>query len=116
MFVSTTKYNAVQKEFSDAKDCISELCKEKNELQNRIKKQDKEIKRLANIISASNKECKVGPWCKDCDHVRHDNYGVEKYSPWGGYYYVNPGEDEVMYCVKHLHELCPEHSKNSQEE
>lgn len=116
MFISTTKYNAIQKELSDAMEYNGELCKEKKKLQDRIEKQDEEIKRLANIISASNKECKVGPWCKDCDHVRHDNYGVRRYSPYGGYYYENPDEDEVMYCVKHLHELCPEHSKNSQEE
>ena len=115
MFVLTKRHNATLNELTDVRKAYLKISEEKAELADRNEKLNEEIKKLADIISSSNKECSIGPWCKDCDHVRHDKYGVQKRSRWGGYYYANPDEDEVMYCVKHLHELCPEHSKNNQE-
>lgn len=111
MFTSTKKYNLLSQELCDVKDEKHKLCIENKKLTARVEKLNEEIKKLGEVISASNKECNVGPWCKDCAHIRHDNYGLKTYSVRGrGYYYENPGEDEVMYCVKHLHDLCPEHS------
>ena len=70
---------------------------------------EKEVKRLEDIISAEVKDCKVGIWCKDCQHMECDHsetYGYIMNSP-----YVNATAGEVQYCKKHLHEICPEFEK-----
>lgn len=68
---------------------------------------EKEVKRLAELISAEVKDCKIGPWCKDCQHIGCDIstifYEESILSPW-----VKELTGEVQYCKKHLHEICPE--------
>lgn len=34
---------------------------------------EQEVKRLAELISAKVTDCKVGPWCKDCQHIGTDD-------------------------------------------
>lgn len=120
MFVSTKKHNEVLGQLDNIKRDNNRLAEENSSLSERNIELNHEVQRLAALISASNKECSVGPWCKDCDHIRSDKSitrGLETEFAPGKYYYTNPiVEGEVMYCSKHLHELCPEHSKNSQEE
>lgn len=73
---------------------------------------EKEVARLAEMISLEVKDCKVGPWCKDCVHIGRDSAAITKYTHdgiMGGECYVsNEYAGEVMYCKKHIHELCPE--------
>lgn len=69
------------------------------------KKLDEETKRLAELISAQVEDCRVGPWCKDCVHIGYDVskvYGIEHYEETAG---------QVIYCKKHIHEMCKEFEK-----
>ena len=72
---------------------------------------NKEVQRLAAVISASNKDCNVGVWCKDCEHLGKERSEIREYThseflP----YYTTLVDGEVIYCKKHLHEICPEHT------
>lgn len=120
MFVSTKKYNEVSAQLSIITKDKDKLAKENENLSARNIALNAEVKRLAALVSASNKECNVGAWCNDCEHMRSDRVvtgGVEQEIAPGRYYQTNVNVDgDVMYCAKHLHELCPEHSKHSKEE
>ena len=71
---------------------------------------DAECKRLAALISSETKDCKMGPWCKDCQHRGKDIAQVHEMSiMWGDYVVAEAGE--VIYCKKHLHEICPEYER-----
>lgn len=67
---------------------------------------EKEIGRLAEQISVQTENCKVGVWCKGCIHMGHDFSQVDHYSYWE--YGAKDVCGNVIYCKKHLHELCPE--------
>lgn len=100
---------------------IENLEAENKNLLARIRELTNETKRLAGIISSKDTDCMVGTWCEDCDHVRRDKAitgGYMKISnlEYGLRYSTQPTVDGyVTYCAKHLHDLCPEHSHNSQE-
>lgn len=70
------------------------------------KELEAEVKRLAELISSEVKDCKVGPWCKDCQHVGYDSAKVYGSGLFGNYVKALAGS--VQYCKKHLHEICPE--------
>jgi hypothetical protein len=68
---------------------------------------EKEVKRLAELISAKVTDCKVGPWCEGCQHIGTDDadlIGERLFE----YIYVKEKAGRVTYCKKHLHEICPE--------
>ena len=113
MFVSTKKYDEVIRD-------KYRLTKENENLSKRNIALNAEVKRLSSLISASNKDCNVGPWCNDCKHMRSDTaVSAETELDFVSrmYYQTDVFVDgDIIYCAKHLHELCPEHSKNSQEE
>lgn len=73
---------------------------------------EKEVSRLATLISVNNQDCNVGAWCTDCEHLGTDYAEVRDY-PYGGFspVYTSVIGGEVIYCKKHLHDICPEHSK-----
>lgn len=71
-------------------------------------KLEQEVKRLAEQISAEVKDCKVGPWCKDCQHIGNDSADLTIYSMWDDCEHVVERAGRVTYCKKHLHEICPE--------
>lgn len=118
MFVSIKKYNAISTQLSLVIRDKDRLAEQNKNLSERNIALNEEVKRLAALISASNKECNVGPWCNDCKHMRSDRVvaAVEKKVAHGRYYQEVTVDGDVMYCAKHLHELCPEHSENSKEE
>ena len=100
MFISTEKYEELQAELKKSKEMIEEL--------------NKENQRLAEQISVNNTGCKIGPWCDDCGHLRTDSASVSVWKEgFLSYYRVITEEGKVRYCAKHLHDLCPEHTKNS---
>lgn len=71
---------------------------------------EKEVERLAEMISAQVEDCKVGPWCNECAHKGHDFSSVPQFSfIWGDNPWVRELKSgEVYFCKKHLHEYCPE--------
>ena len=69
---------------------------------------EKEVSRLANLVSAEVKDCKLGVWCKECEHLGHDFSEVEGRSDFFGFTYAKQVAGNVVYCKKHLHEICPE--------
>jgi len=119
MFVSTKKYNDLSTQLDMVIKDKDRLARENESLSERNIALNAEVKRLAALISASNKECNVGPWCNDCKHMRSDRVVTagEEQEFCGRYYRTGVIVDgDVMYCAKHLHDLCPEHSKHSEEE
>lgn len=87
------------------------LLKEKKykELATRAKLADaleKECQRLADLITAETKDCKMGPWCKECSHRGVEYSQVEEDGFFGSYVVAEGGN--VYYCKKHIHEQCPE--------
>lgn len=82
---------------------------EAQELKNKL---EEEVQRLSELISAEVKDCKVGVWCKDCQHMGKDYSFVKKkeiddltgYLMWT----KNITGGEVQFCKKHLHDICPE--------
>lgn len=76
---------------------------------------EKECKRLADLVSAEVKDCKVGAWCKDCKFLGRDKSIVEDATPMRGLPYppfIKEYAGEVQYCKKHLSEICPEFEEN----
>lgn len=69
------------------------------------KKLDEETKRLSELISAQVEDCRVGPWCKDCVYIGYD---LSKVDGFGGY---EETSGQVIYCKKHIHEMCKEFEK-----
>lgn len=67
---------------------------------------EKEVQRLANMISAQVEDCKVGPWCEGCVHKGADHSEVVEWNIFGSKWVTAAGK--VQFCKKHLHELCPE--------
>lgn len=72
------------------------------------KKLEDEVERLAELISAEVKDCKVGPWCKECKYI-----GTDKSEVYNPIHPVHPSwmantAGRVQYCKKHLYEVCPE--------
>lgn len=90
MWISKAKYESLK----NAKELNVEL--------------EKEVKRLARVISNTTKDCKVGPWCKDCAHKGIDSAKVFGRGRAGSSEYVKAIGGEVIYCKKHLHDICPE--------
>ena len=71
---------------------------------------EKEVRRLAELISAKVTDCKIGPWCKNCKHIgtdRADLVNTVLGNSWD-FPYVVEEAGRVTYCKKHLHEICPE--------
>lgn len=75
---------------------------------------EKEVQRLAELISSETKDCKVGPWCDDCKHIRTDRSRIGPYVSFSGMKYFKEVAGVVKYCAKHLHELCPEYEQKSE--
>lgn len=98
MFVFKSTYDKVVQKLDDAEKMNQQL--------------QLEVQRLAEEISAQNTDCQVGAWCKDCRHIRYDRAVIAKSDVPYGYYAKKLINGNVMYCSKHLHDLCPEHSKN----
>ncbi len=73
---------------------------------------EKETKRLAELISSQTEDCKVGVWCKECNHVGYDGSKLTDFDLFIGYPYVRRRAGKVMFCKKHLHEICPEFEQN----
>lgn len=72
---------------------------------------EKECQRLADMISAEVKDCKVGVWCNDCKFLGKDKSVIKDSIPiWGLPYssFIKECAGEVQYCKKHLYEICPE--------
>lgn len=69
-------------------------------------KLEDEVKRLAELISAQVEDCKIGVWCKDCQHFGTDRSLFEDFGIHNSY--IMEVDGIVKYCKKHLHELCPE--------
>ena len=68
---------------------------------------EQEVKRLAELISAEVKDCKVGPWCNGCKHIGKENADLPASAPFGPMY-IKEKAGRVIFCKKHLHEICPE--------
>ena len=66
-----------------------------------------EVARLAELLSDKTEGCSVGPWCKDCRHMGTDVSQVDEFLP-EEWVYIDGTAGRVMYCKKHLHEVCPE--------
>lgn len=67
---------------------------------------EKEVHRLANMLSAQVGDCKVGPWCDGCVHKGVDHSEVVDMNTFSGPWVTVAGK--VQFCKKHLHSLCPE--------
>ncbi len=68
---------------------------------------EQEVKRLADLVSAEVKDCRVGAWCGDCKYVGRDRAEVETGSFFEAMW-TRGIAGEVQYCKKHLHDICPE--------
>lgn len=68
---------------------------------------EQEVQRLAELISAEVKDCKIGPWCSGCRHHGTDR-SVLSMAGVMGHPFVCASAGEVSYCKKHIHEICPE--------
>lgn len=86
---------------------LAECERLKNEL-------EKEVQRLAELITKKTDDCEVGVWCKDCKHCGTDiaetkealvDYGMLRWS------WIKSSGGKVQYCKKHLHEICKEFEK-----
>ena len=67
-----------------------------------------EVKRLAALITEKTEDCNMGPWCYDCKHLGKDRSTTYCFDGFFGFSMVDQTSGEVMYCKKHLHEICPE--------
>lgn len=59
----------------------------------------KEVKRLANEISAKVGDCSIGPWCNGCEHKMEAVIKKKSYdctNMWTSY-----SGESVIYCGKH---------------
>lgn len=70
-----------------------------------------EVQRLSELISAEVKDCKIGPWCKDCKHIGRDMAIVTEIGLMG-YRFIKESGGEVQYCKKHLHNICQEFDRS----
>jgi len=74
-----------------------------------VRKLEAEIERLGELITSQTKDCKMGPWCKDCAHYGQDWSDIQV---WNGSFMLCDSYNKrfgiVGYCKKHLHELCKE--------
>lgn len=85
--------------------------KEFSELQDykkRCKALEDEVQRLSALITAEVKDCKIGPWCKDCKHCGYDIANTMEFDLFGWHPYVAYSDGKTQYCKKHIHEMCPE--------
>lgn len=106
ILIKKNRYNEKIKEYEDI---ISDLQVELRREQENHKIANKEIIRLTSEISAQVKNCNIGVWCNNCAHRAYASTGKLKRDSVlnnSAYYYVD-GEN-IQYCKKHLHELCPE--------
>lgn len=76
-------------------------------------KLEEECQRLAELISAENKDCRVGGWCKNCKYLGEDLSLITE--PWIGCGYIKELGGKVQYCMKHLREICPEFEDKEKE-
>lgn len=67
---------------------------------------EEEVKRLAEMISAEVKDCKIGPWCKECTHLGRDRSILSNKTLYGPF--ISEVAGNVVFCKKHIHEQCPE--------
>ena len=67
---------------------------------------EEEVKRLAEMISAEVKDCKIGPWCKECTHLGRDRSILSTKALYGPF--ISEVAGNVVFCKKHIHEQCPE--------
>ncbi len=74
----------------------------------RCKSLEDEVQRLSALVTAEVKECKIGPWCKDCQHCGYDSAKTMEFALPFGYSYVAYVDGQTQYCKKHTHEMCPE--------
>ena len=72
------------------------------------KKLEDEVERLAELISAEVKDCKVGPWCKGCKYIGTDKSEVYDMIDPVHFGWMVTTAGRVQYCKKHLYEVCPE--------
>ena len=68
---------------------------------------EKEVKRLASLVSEQVKDCNIGPWCKDCKYMGEDKSTIEIEDPFS-WYWCDYTAGKVTYCKKHLCEICQE--------
>lgn len=101
MFIKRKEYERLRK--------ADEENAELREVERLNKELEAEVERLAELISSEVKDCKVGPWCNDCQHVGYDSAKVYDSGIFGRY--VEACAGSVQYCKKHLHEICPEFEK-----
>lgn len=74
----------------------------------RMKEQlEKECKRLAEQITSQTENCKMGVWCKECEHRGLDWSEDGDYDCFGMWCKTDEF-GRVEFCKKHLHETCPE--------
>lgn len=73
-----------------------------------------EVQRLAEQISAQVTDCKVGPWCAECQHLGHERAMKPLRSDSSLYVAVKGGD--VTYCAKHIRSICPEYERESRTE
>lgn len=69
-----------------------------------------EVFRLKEIIDAQVVDCNVGPWCNGCIHKGEDQAYHNYEGEWlyGQFVRVDSELGKIIFCKKHLHELCPE--------
>lgn len=106
---------------------IKKLEEEKLELQDALEASEnarkalrEEVERLSNIISSNTTDCKIGPWCKTCKHIEYDSAKYKTYDRYGNDRYGNDRysrfmhDGKISYCMKHMHDLCPEFERNGE--
>lgn len=119
MFVSKKKYNELFDKYWKLKDEFRKKEHESNvNLVNfttekeRNRELTKEIERVVNEnhLMVKDAGCEVGEWCKDCIHCGYAFIEKEQYATCGWYLYDIP-EKKLIYCKKHIHEICSEFEK-----
>lgn len=113
LLIEKKEYENLKKENLELKN----LRKENFYLENQLntEKQAHEItkstvQKLSEEISKQTLNCKIGPWCQDCQHKKNaiigDIYNAQICANQHSWYEVI--NNNIIYCGKHTHELCPE--------
>ncbi len=86
---------------------------EYNTLKDINKELEKETARLAELISAGNPDCHVGPWCESCSYAGHDIAKITRYDVLQAHEFFIAEAGEVTYCGAHLQNPCGTYRKET---
>lgn len=104
MFIRKRKYNSLVDKINELTNKCKTLQADKDTCQDTIKQLTEEINQQIS-------DCKIGPWCKTCQHCRvvYIESMVKYETNWfSNQWMMLRSPEQIQYCGKHTHEICPE--------